>query len=57
MVKGLGALKVRRPGLILQADIKFCNPTGNVPTLVGFKDSVFYSHDPKAYRRRDTRPL
>lgn len=56
-MKGMGALKVRRPGLILQADIKFCNPTGNVPTLAGSKDSVFYSHDPKAYRRRDTRPL
>lgn len=57
MVKCLGSLKVRRPGLILQADIKFCNLTCNVPTLAGSKDSVFHSHDPKAYKRRDTGPL
>lgn len=38
MVKGLGALKVRRPGLILQADIKSCNPIGNVPSLTGSRE-------------------
>lgn len=35
----MGAFKVRRPGLILQADIKSCNPIGNVPSLTGSRDS------------------
>lgn len=45
MVKGLGAFKVRRPRLILQACIKHCNPP-RAPVLAGIRDKAFWSHDP-----------
>lgn len=40
MVKGLGAFKVRRPKLILQACIKHCNPQ-TVPELADTKRQGF----------------